>query len=107
MIGWPVAMSSTHSIPPNGVVGRQEALRLGPWKLVRTLGFDVESDPLEQRDRASEEPEHVNDLRARLDRWLALAPPGGAQGVHWPHPGWMPPADYNAALRDDEVFGRP
>jgi arylsulfatase B len=101
----------------NGVVGRQEALRLDRWKLVRTVGFegdpttvmlfDVENDPLEQKDRASEEPERVIDLRARLDRWLALYPAGGAQGVHWPHPGWMPPSDYNAALRDDDVIGMP
>lgn len=99
----------------NGVAGRQEALRFDRWKLVRSLGFegdpttvllfDVERDPLEQSDRASEEPELVVDLQARLDRWLALYPPGGAQGVHWPHPGWMAPADYNAAIRDDDVLG--
>lgn len=99
----------------NGVVGRQEALRLDRWKLVRTIGFegdptklmlfDVENDPLEQSDRASREPDRVADLTKRLDRWVALYPPGGAQGVHWPHPGWIPPADYNAALRRDDAAG--
>ncbi len=101
----------------NGVVGRQEALRVDRWKLVRTLGFpgdaprvmlfDVENDPLEQRDLSIELPERVADLRARLDRWLALYPPGGAQGIHWPHPGWIPPIDYRDAVRSDPAFLRP
>jgi arylsulfatase A-like enzyme len=95
----------------NGVVGRQEALRYQRWKLVRTLGFegdtprvmlfDVEGDPREETDLASQQPERVADLLARLDAWLSLYPPGGAQGVHWPHPGWVAPADYGAAVRDD------
>jgi len=95
----------------NGVVGRQEALRYQRWKLVRTLGFegdtprvmlfDVEGDPREQIDLASQQPERAADLLARLDGWLSLYPPGGAQGVHWPHPGWVAPADYGAAVRDD------
>jgi len=95
----------------NGVVGRQEALRLGRWKLVRALGFegdaprimlfDVEADPLEQTDLASQEPTRVADLLTRLDRWVDLYPPGGAQGIHWPHPGWVAPKDYGAAVRRD------
>lgn len=97
----------------NGVVGRQEALRFDRWKLVRALGFegetptimlfDVESDPLEKTDLAGEQPERTADLLARLDRWVGLYPPGGAQGVHWPHPGWIPPRDYGAAVRHDPV----
>ncbi|MBW2422831.1 MAG: sulfatase-like hydrolase/transferase [Deltaproteobacteria bacterium] len=95
----------------NGVVGRQEALRFGRWKLVRALGFegdvpeimlfDVEADPSEKRNLATAQPERVLDLVARLDRWVRLDPPGGAQGVHWPHPGWVPPRDYGAAVRHD------
>ena len=97
----------------NGVAGRQEALRYQRWKLVRTLGFagdspkvmlfDVEGDPTEQTDLARRQPERAADLLARLDRWVGLYPPGGAQGVHWPHPGWIPPQDYGAAVRNDRV----
>lgn len=95
----------------NGVLGRHVALRYGPWKLVREAGFegevgrtmlfDVEQDPREEHDRAGADPDRVMDLETRLDRWLALYPPGGAGGVHWPHPGWVPPADYAAAVRSD------
>ena len=116
---WP-QIEGAEVVPPgeiffgvNGVVGRQEAIRFGDWKLVRTLGFageaprillfDVEADPLEQFDLASREPEVRVDLIQRLDRWVALYPAGGAGGVHWPHPGWVPPADYGAAVRQDEV----
>ena len=114
---WPQILGSEPVAPGeiffgvNGVVGRQEALRYDRWKLVRTLGFegdpsrvmlfDVETDPLEQRDLADLQPERVTDLRKRLDRWLGLYPPGGAQGVHWPHPGWVPPSNYADSVRDD------
>ena len=97
----------------NGVVGRQEALRFGEWKLVRDVGFEgdpvevmlfnVEDDPTERTDRAGQQSARVADLVARLDRWVALYPEGGAQGVHWPHPGWVPPRDYGAAVRTDPV----
>jgi arylsulfatase A-like enzyme len=101
----------------NGVVGRQEALRFDRWKLVRAIGFegdaqtimlfDVENDPLEQRDLANEQPERVTDLLTRLNHWIGLYPPGGAQGIHWPHPGWIPPSDYGAAVRSDSAAQRP
>ncbi len=97
----------------NGVVGRQEALRFERWKIIRALGhegdvpsvmlFDVEADPTEQNDLAAREPERTLDLLTRLDRWLALYPAGGAQGVHWPHPGWVAPGDYGAAVRHDSA----
>ena len=116
---WP-QIEGADAVPPgeiffgvNGVVGRQEAIRFGAWKLVRTLGFegeahrvllfDVEADPLEEVDLASREPEVRADLLERLDRWVALYPAGGARGVHWPHPGWVPPSDYGAAVRQDET----
>ena len=116
---WPqIAVEGAEAVPPdetffgvNGVVGRQEAMRHGRWKLIRTLGhpgdeartllFDVENDPYEKEDLASQKPEIVADLRDRLERWLAFYPPGGAQGVHWPHPGWVAPSDYGAAVRHD------
>lgn len=97
----------------NGVAGRQEALRHDRWKLIRSLGFeggepevmlfDVEGDPTEVDDLAGKQPERVADLLARLDRWVRLDAPGASQGVHWPHPGWIPPLDYNAAVRTDPV----
>lgn len=97
----------------NGVLGRQEALRYDRYKLIRTLGFegdapqlmlfDVETDPLEQEDLAKLQPERVADLVGRLERWVDLDAPGATQGVHWPHPGWIPPSDYNAAVRTDPV----
>ena len=116
---WP-AIQGAPPVPPgevffgvNGVVGRQEALRMGRWKLIRALGFegdipqvllfDVEADPTEQTDLAALEPDRVADLLGRLDRWVGLYPEGGAQGVHWPHPGWVPPKDYGAAVRTDAV----
>jgi len=116
---WP-QIAGAAPVPPgeiffgvNGVIGRQEAIRLGDWKLVRTVGFagqaprvllfDVESDPREEVDLAERELDRRADLLERLDRWVALYPAGGAQGVHWPHPGWVPPTDYGAAVRRDEV----
>jgi arylsulfatase A-like enzyme len=97
----------------NGVAGRQEALRSGDWKIVRALGhegdaaqvmlFDVENDPTETTDLARQQPERLAALVTRLDAWVALYPAGGAGGVHWPHPGWVAPSDYNAAVRRDPV----
>ena len=65
--------------------------------------FDVESDPREEVDLSEQEPDRRADLLERLDRWVALYPPGGAQGVDWPHPGWVAPSDYGAAVRKDEI----
>lgn len=96
----------------DGVQGVQQALRSGPWKLVRNLGFsrsqppslllfDVERDPRETRDRSESDPEVVETLLPRLEHWASLNPPGAEQVAHWPHPSWIPPADYNAAVRAD------
>jgi hypothetical protein len=65
--------------------------------------FDVEHDPTETTDLAGQQPKRLEALAARLDAWVALYPPGGAGGVHWPHPGWVAPSDYNAAVRRDPV----
>ena len=61
-------------------------LRRGRWKLVSHTGFhgeresvpepplelfDLESDPAEQRDLASEHPELVEELRGAYERWFA------------------------------------
>ncbi len=90
--------------------GRQVALRHGPWKLIRRGGaggstrellFDVEADPEERNDRAAQEPARVADLRDRLERWIALHPQGGAALTRAPHPGWIAPEDWAAAVRGD------
>jgi len=96
----------------NGVEGLQQAIREGPYKLIRGFGFsgvepsqpmlfDVEADPQEEVDLAEAEPERVKRLLGRLEAWADLHPPGGDPAVHWPHPGWIRPADYNAAMRRD------
>ena len=96
----------------DGVQGVQQALRSGRWKLIRNLGFarsqppslllfDVESDPGESMDRSASQPGVVDALLPRLEYWADLNPPGAEQVAHWPHPGWIPPADYNAAVRGD------
>lgn len=68
------------------------ALYQGPWKLVRNgVGqeatwhlYEHETDPLEQHDRAADEPQVVADLRERMERWRSLwqavdeVGPGGA-----------------------------
>lgn len=60
--------------------GAQKAIRVGDWKLVdsRRGGtvelFDLRADPFEQRDRSSEEPARVEQLRARLGEFLANDP---------------------------------
>lgn len=66
------------------------SVREGPYRLIRRVGpkpgaelFDRRSDPLEQYDIASERPEHVARLGARVDEFLAQpeAPWGEAPEV--------------------------
>lgn len=60
---------------------RFTAIYDGPWKLVRSSAgerelYDRASDPGEQRDRATSEPDRVAALEAAMDAWLAHdAPP--------------------------------
>lgn len=59
------------------------AMVSGDWKLVRRMEphgtivahelYDHRADPLDQNDLAAEHPEVVEELSARLDRWLAWA----------------------------------
>lgn len=80
---------------------RQHALRLGEWKLIsiedKMSLFRITTDPEEKHDLASEQPERVKDLRARLDKWVALHPPSEIITSQHPHPGWLPPADWAQA----------
>jgi len=112
ILGAPPIPAAETFFAVDGVQGVQQALRRERWKLVRNLGFsrnqapqlllfDVESDPNESTDRAEEHPEVVAALLARLEHWAGLNPPGAEQVAHWPHPGWIPPSDYNRAVRDD------
>ena len=101
----------------DGTAGRQQALRRGAWKLIRQQGpggsarvllFDVEADPEEREDRAKMEPERVAELGKRMERWIALHPRGGTSLSRAPHPGWIAPEDWAAAVRgDSELSGRP
>jgi arylsulfatase len=53
---------------------RQQALRRGQWKLIRTKGepwqlYDLGSDIAETRDVAAAHPEVVSALAAAFDGW--------------------------------------
>jgi arylsulfatase A-like enzyme len=54
---------------------RQQAIRMGKWKLVTQptsvglLLFDLESDPGERRNLFYEQQDKVNELRDRLAQW--------------------------------------
>lgn len=63
------------------------ALRAGRWKLVALKDrpwelYDLDTDRVEQRDRAAERPDLVRDLAARWDAWavrcLVTTPPAPA-----------------------------
>ncbi|MDX1564633.1 MAG: sulfatase [Phycisphaeraceae bacterium] len=51
-------------------------IRSGEWKLIfyhedgRNELYHLQTDPGEQMDRATDEPQRTSTLRARLDRWL-------------------------------------
>jgi arylsulfatase A-like enzyme len=67
-----------------------EAVRRGPWKLLRSAPgapfelYNLEQDPAERSDRAAAEPALVKELaaalEAQLERYAAIpwAPPDGA-----------------------------
>jgi arylsulfatase A-like enzyme len=80
---------------------KQHALRRGDWKLVRIAGseslYNIGADPEEKNDLAVREPERVADLRARMDKWIALHPPAEIITSQHPHPGWVPPSDWSQA----------
>ncbi|MCB1224332.1 MAG: sulfatase-like hydrolase/transferase [Verrucomicrobiales bacterium] len=55
--------------------GRDRALRRGPWKIVREGGkadwqlYDLGADAAETRDVAAEQPQIVEEMTARFERW--------------------------------------
>jgi arylsulfatase A-like enzyme len=89
-----------------GVGARRAALRSGDWKLVleRTGGleraelFDLAQDPEERHDRAGQEHERVEELRERLARFAAQAPPVRSPGKK-PPPGFHPPEVWGPTTR--------
>jgi arylsulfatase A-like enzyme len=59
----------------------KRAMRTERWKLIKTLDkafwetpdielYDIENDPDEKRNLASEKPETVDELELRMERWL-------------------------------------
>lgn len=80
---------------------KQHALRLGEWKLVNIGGkellFHIAADPEEKNDLAAQQPERVGDLRARMNKWIALHPPSEIITSQHAHPGWVPPTDWAQA----------
>jgi arylsulfatase A-like enzyme len=80
------------------------------WKLVReqsqadgslqSLLFQIEEDPLEEKNLATAHPELVRDLTARIEQWRALHPPGDIPVSSKRHPGFVPPKQWTeAAIR--------
>ena len=66
---------------------RQNAVRHGPWKLVRSGPkparqlFNISKDPSETNDLSAKNPEKAAALAGELDAWLATLPP--------PNPEWF------------------
>jgi arylsulfatase A-like enzyme len=80
---------------------KQHALRHGDWKLVRIDKaeslFNIANDPEEKTDVAAQFPAQLQDLRARMDKWIALHPPSEIITSQHAHPGWVPPSDWSQA----------
>ena len=83
----------------------------GDWKLVqilrerptstevRSMLFRIREDPHEERNLAERHPEQVERLGSMLARWRARHPMAGTRGTLVPHPGWVPPLDWAAAVQ--------
>jgi arylsulfatase A-like enzyme len=83
----------------------------GPWKLVQVLReqptamqvqqllFRIEDDPFEQSDLAEKHPDVVERLAGAIARWRSQHPMGGTRSTLVPHPGWVPPLDWAAAVQ--------
>lgn len=55
--------------PPDQAGQTRRAVRQGPWKLVEEELYNLENDPAETRDLASDRPELVRELKAKLRNW--------------------------------------
>ncbi len=60
----------------------------------------MNADPEEKNNLLAKEPAKAADLRARMEKWIALHPPGEVIVSQHPHPGWVQPSDWaKAAVR--------
>jgi arylsulfatase A-like enzyme len=96
-------------IPLPGLI--HTAVLDGPWKLVqvlreqatatqvRQLLFRIEDDPYEQNDLSEEHPDVVARLAGAVARWRSRHPMAGTRSTLVPHPGWVPPTDWAAAVQ--------
>jgi arylsulfatase A-like enzyme len=85
------ALASEPAIAETRLFGQWDSIEQDSWRLLRLEGggrfqlFDRESDPSDQRDVASANPEVVKELRGQLERRLtaatALAPEPGADST--------------------------
>jgi arylsulfatase A-like enzyme len=101
---WP-AIARGEALPREemliNLMGRQSAIRVGDWKLVRTSGevelFDLSRDPGEKRNLARSQPDRLDQMQSRLLAWQqqAARPLG-------PYPQTLPPG-----FRIPTVWGDP
>ncbi len=80
---------------------KQHALRSGDWKFIQVDKeehlFDLKADPEEKSNLISRESARAADLRARMEKWVALHPKAEVIVSATPHPGWVQPADWSKA----------
>ncbi len=81
------------------------------WKLVQEVRqgflsadvtnylFDIEADPYERNNLASEHPQKVQKMAKAIRDWRMLYPVNGTRSNLVPPPGWRAPLDWNASMR--------
>lgn len=102
----PVFFASEIPIP--GII--QLAVIDEEWKLVqivregqtenhvRTLLFDLDSDPFEREDLSQQLPKTVDRLARKIRAWRSQHPMAGLRGTLVAHPGWVAPHDWADAV---------
>ncbi len=87
----------------NEALNYNYGVRKGDWKLVIAPGaepalFNLAEDPGEKKDLAAQKPDFARALLKELEEWKALHPRCDIDSSIHPHPGWIPPEDYAAAV---------
>ena len=95
------------------------------WKLVQRIEtgfssvevsnflFDINADPNEYKNLASEHPDIVDELATEIRHWRNLYPVAGTRSELMPPPGWRAPLDWahyplqDSALQDEASGGMP